>query len=213
MAQLTDVTPEDILAFWFPDGDTPDPERHKDLWMWRMQGGANDEIMDRFVTVTERAVAGDYDEWADTAHGRLALMIMTDQFPRTIWAGSPKAFESDPKSLSLALEGVNNGHYDALDRVWYKCMYSVPMCHCECKNHMAHLDLAVKLADQLIEEAPEPLKDGYRWGAGQPRRHREVIARFGRHPHRNAVLGRVSSPEEEAYIKEGVFPHERKMDF
>ncbi|SHG34207.1 DUF924 family protein [Cognatishimia maritima] len=211
MAQSNEITPEEILSFWFPDGDNPTLDQHMDLWKWRMQGGANDEIMARFVDVTEKAAKGAYDDWADTPHGRLALIILVDQFPRTVWAGTPQAFENDPKALSLALEGLGNGHFDALEHVWYKSMYAIALCHCECKNHLAHLDVAIDIAERQIEEVHEHLKDAYRWGADQPRLHRKVIAQFGRHPHRNAILGRVSSPEEEAYIKAGVFPHQREM--
>ena len=71
--------------------------------------------------------------------------------------------------------------------------------------------LAVKIADQLVEDAPEYMKEGYRFGAGQPRKHREVIRRFGRHAHRNAVLGRDSTTEELEYIEAGVFPHETEL--
>lgn len=212
MNTATDLNPEDIIAFWFPDGPAPEPEAHMALWMWRMQGGANDEIMANFVRATERAVQGDFDHWAETPLGRLALIILLDQFPRTIWAGSPEAFAQDPRALELCLEGHNNGHYESLENVWYKTVHDLPLVHCECPDHLANLDLAVRLADQLVEEAPENLKEIYQFAAGQPRKHRDVIRRFGRHAHRNDALGRPSTPEELDYIKEGDFPHVVKMD-
>ena len=86
-----DLTPQEIVDFWFPDGPAPDLERHVELWTWRMQGGANEAIMESYVEVTERAAMGEFDRWSETPIGRLALIILLDQFPRTVWAGTPKA--------------------------------------------------------------------------------------------------------------------------
>lgn len=212
MIPATDVTPDEIFEFWFPDGPEPEAEQHWEHWRWRMRGGANDAIIERYAEVTERAAEGEFDHWAETPRGRLALIILLDQFPRSVWAGRARAFSVDPKALSVCLEGLENGHFDALENVWFKSVYSLPLTHCECENHMAHMDRAVAIGDQIAEEAPEHLKEGYLWAAGQPRRHRDVIARFGRHAHRNKVLGRTSTPEEEDYIREGVFPHEVEID-
>jgi uncharacterized protein (DUF924 family) len=207
----SEITPVEILNFWFPDGPNPDLQQHMDLWMWRMRGGANEEILEKYSEVTERAVSGEFDSWASTPTGRLALIILLDQFPRTVWAGSEKAYSQDPRALELCLEGLDNGHFEALENVWYKSVFKLPLEHCECPDHMANLDLSVSIADQLIEQAPAHLKDAYRFGAGQPRKHRAVIAQFGRHSHRNAILGRDSTPEELAYIEKGEFPHETDL--
>lgn len=206
-----DVTADEIVEFWFPDGEAPEPGRHMELWAWRMRGGANDAIMEKYRDLTARAARGECDHWAQTPRGRLALLIVLDQFPRTVWAGTPEAFSQDMKAKDLCLEGIANGHFDALDNVWQKTAFKIPLEHCECPEHIANLDLAVAIADRLIEEAPDYLRDAYRMAAQQPRRHREVIARFGRHAHRNAVLGRVSTPQEAAYIAIGDFPHLRKV--
>ena len=206
-----DPTPEEIVDFWFPNGSDPQVERHMELWAWRMGGGANEEIMKRFVNVTERAANGDFDHWAETPLGRFALIIILDQFPRTVWAGTPKAFSQDEKAKDLCLDGLKNGHFEALENVWYKTAYKIPLEHCECPEHLANLDLAVEIADKIVAEAPEHLREGYEIGAKQPRRHRGVIRRFGRHAHRNPVLGRTSTPEEEDYIASGEFPHNSKI--
>lgn len=211
MNGTAEVTPEEIITFWFPDGSDPEPEAHLAHWAWRMRGGANDEIMANYVEATERAAAGAYDHWAETSLGRLALIVLLDQFPRTVWAGTPEAIAQDPKALAICLEGLDNGHFDALENVWYKSVFKLPLEHCECPDHLANLDRAVQIADQMVEEAPERLKEGYRFGAGQPRKHRDVIRRFGRHAHRNDVLGRRSTLEEQVYINEGVFPHETEL--
>lgn len=205
------TTADDIIAFWFPDGPDPTAEAHIAHWNWRMRGGSSAEVVARFRDLTEAAVRGDLDQWTATPLGRLALIIVLDQFPRSVWAGTPAAYASDQKALSICLEGFGNGHFDALATVWFKTMYKLPLEHCECVGHLANLDRAIAIADAALAAAPDHLRKVYEMAAEQPRRHREVIAAFGRHSHRNAVLGRPSTPEEEAYIAAGVFPHQSRL--
>lgn len=205
------IDPKGIVDFWFPEGPNPEPKEHMDRWIWRMRGGADDEILERYVEVTERATKGEFDDWSATPLGRLALVIVLDQFPRTIWAGTEKAYSQDPKALALCLEGLDNGHFDALANVWYKSAFKLPLEHCECQGHLANLDRAVAIARELLKEAPEHLKKTYEFAAQQPVKHRAVIAKFGRHSHRNAVLGRQSTPEELEYLAKGEFPHQSDM--
>jgi uncharacterized protein (DUF924 family) len=200
-----------VLDFWFPERHRPDfdARTHDEYWMWRMRGGADEEIIARFTEITEQAVRNELDHWAGDPQGRLALIIVLDQFPRSIWRGSPRAFSQDGKALALAVEGYSNGHYDALDTPWYKTVYNLPLQHCEGPDHLDRLDRAIALARDILAEAPAHLRPGYEFAASQPVEVRKVIAAFGRHPHRNAVLDRVSTPEEEAYLAEGRFPHLR----
>ncbi len=79
---MTDPTPKEIVNFWFPEGDAPTQEEHFRLWNWRMRGGAHDEVVARFSDLTERAAAGDLDHWAETPVGRLALILVLEQFTR-----------------------------------------------------------------------------------------------------------------------------------
>ena len=211
MTKEDNVSPAEIISFWFPDGPNPEAKTHMDLWAWRMRGGANDEILERYSEATELAVQGEFDHWADDAVGRLALIILLDQCPRTVWAGTPKTFEQDPKALKLCLEGLDNGHFDALESVWFKSIFKLPMEHCECADHLANLDRVIKIAENILKEAPEHLKDVYKFAAGQPRKHRAVIAQFGRHSHRNEVLGRQSTNEELEYLATGDFPHKVEL--
>ena len=101
----TEVSPDEIIEFWFPDGPNPEAERHMELCVWRMRGGANEEILARYSDTTKRAAFGEFDKWSDTPLGRLALIILLDQFPRTVCAGTEKAYSLDPKALELCLEG------------------------------------------------------------------------------------------------------------
>lgn len=209
-----DHTPEDIVGFWFPDGDAPTAEEHIRLWNWRMRGGAHEEVIARFSDITTRAAAGELDQWQDTPIGRLALIIIFDQFARSVWAGTPRAYSCDERARDICLHGLENGHFDALENVWHKAAFKIPLEHCECPDpadHLANLDIAISISDRLIDEAPSHLRQISEMGAQQPRRHRAVIARFGRHPHRNAILGRASTPEELEYIASGNFPHTTKF--
>ncbi|MGB3387339.1 MAG: DUF924 family protein [Pseudaminobacter sp.] len=201
----------DVLDFWFPEGRSSQikAETHRDHWSWRLHGGADDAIIARFTDLTSSAASGDLDDWASDPEGRLALIIVLDQFSRSLWRGTPRAFAQDPAALSLALAGFSNGHYASLGMPWSKIVYSQPLGHCEGPDHLARIDLLVRLREKIAAEAPTPLKPIYQSLVSQAGDVRKVIAAFGRHPHRNQVLGRESTQAEEAYIAEGDFPHER----
>lgn len=209
---MTDPTPQDIVDFWFPDGDAPTLDEHLRLWAWRMRGGAHDAVVARFSDLTERATDGELDHWAQTPKGRLALILILDQFTRSVFAGAPRAYASDPKARDLCLEGFANGHFDALDNVWQKTAYKIPLEHCECPEHLANLDRAIAVAERLVGEHPDNLRKHGEMAVEFPRRHRAVIARFGRFPHRNAILGRESTDEEQDYVTKGEFPHNSKLE-
>jgi uncharacterized protein (DUF924 family) len=142
-------------------------------------------VISRFSDLTTRSAAGELDHWAATPIGRLALTLVFDQFARSVWAGTPRAYAYDGKARDLCLEGLVNGHFDALENVWQKAPFKIPLEHCECAvpaDHLANLDIAISIADRLVDEAPPHLRQVSEMGARQPRRHRAVIARFGRHP-------------------------------
>lgn len=200
-----------VLDFWFPDGLDADLETHRAYWISRMRGGADAAIVERFTATTERAARGDLDAWAESAPGRLALIVVLDQFSRSVWRASPRAFAQDPKALSLTLEGLDNGHFEALETAWEKTFFQLPLGHCEGPDLLQRIDRAIALSRAILDEAPPRLRPLYEFSAQQPVEHRKVIAAFGRHPHRNDVLGRESTPEERAYLHEGVFPHLRDI--
>jgi len=200
----------DVLDFWFPAGAGDTLAGHREFWVWRMGGGADAEIVARFSETAAQAARGALDGWAATARGRLALILVLDQFSRSVWRESPAAFAQDAKALGLALEGLANGHYDALATPWGKAFFTMTLAHCEGPDHLARLDRVIALSDALLAEAPAHLRPMYAFNAEQPRRHRQVIATFGRYPHRNAVLGRASTPDGLAYVERGEFPHRRE---
>jgi len=200
--------PDEVLEFWFPDnGHWTCAERHRDFWTWRMQGGADADICARFADLTLAAARGLLDHWAETPRGRLALLIVLDQFPRSLWRDTPKAFSQDLKSARLALEGLENGHYAALEHGWERQFYIIAISHCEGPDHLARMEMLKDLTKASIAALPPVLADFADTAMAQADRVHAIIARFGRHPHRNPILGRISTPEEEAYIASGDFPH------
>ena len=203
------LTPETVLDFWFPPGLDADEATHRKQLEWWFRGGADQEIVERFGEATvDAAVRGDFNAWAESARGRLALILVLDQFSRSVYRGTPKTWAQDPKALGLALEGLDRGLDRELATVWERVFFYLPLGHCE---KLELQEESVRLAEALIDAAPPHLKKLYEYGANQARGHRDVIARFGRHPHRNAILGRESTPEELEYLAAGAFVHNRPL--
>jgi uncharacterized protein (DUF924 family) len=203
------IGPEDILALWFPPGLDADEEAHRRQFQFWFGGGVNALITQRYAGTHEAAARGDLDDWARAPRSRLALIIVLDQFSRSLHGGSGKAYAQDHKAVALAIDGVERGFYDQLATVWEKTFFVLPLGHSE---QLAHLDQCISLAEALVDEAPAHLRSFYEFSASQARGHREVIARFGRQPHRNAFLGRNSTAEERAYLEAGEFVHLRSFD-
>lgn len=200
-------SPDQVLDLWFPDTGFWDSQEAFGAWIReRMYGGMDATICADFADLTRAAAAGELDDWAKTAEGRVALLIALDQFPRSLWRDTPGAYAQDIKANLLVLEGVRNGHFAQL-APYQKLFFLIALGHCEGPDHLDRLDLIDTLSEQLIAELPEalaPLSEGL---LSQNARVRGVIERFGRHPHRNPHYGRVSSAAEEAYIATGDFPH------
>lgn len=200
---------DDVIDFWFPEGRDLgiDAQTHQAHWLWRMQGGADAEIVARFSDLTHRAAQGGLDHWAQEPHGRLALIILLDQFSRSVWRDDARAYAQDPHALSLVIEGLSNGDYSSLETPWFRIVYGLPLGHCEGPDHLQRLDLLISLREDIAAAAPIPLQAIYSSLANQARDVRMIIAAFGRHPHRNDILHRKSTAAEEAYIAKGEFPH------
>ena len=175
-----DLTPADVLAFWFSD----DAKTH-----WFERSDAFDaECRDRFGAAAEAARSGALDGWAKTADGALALLILLDQMPRNIFRGTPRAFAGDEKALAIAKAAIAQG-FDTAARADGRNFFYLPSQHSE------------RLEDQergMELYAASDVPDGLRWMTA----HRDIIARFGRFPHRNAILGRVSTPEEMEFLQQ-----------
>ncbi len=202
------MSADQVLDFWFPAHPGSGQEAILQQVQWWFRGGSNDAVRSRFSALLEQAEAGALDHWLDAARSRLALIIVLDQFSRAVHAQDARAYRNDARACEIARAGLDKGHYAALSSPWEKLFFSLPFGHSE---QLADTQLAVELAEQIAGEAPAELKAILEFSADQARGHRDVIARFGRHPHRNAVLGRASTPAELDYLKTGQLVHQRPL--
>ena len=180
------MTPQDVLAFWFADG----PGVRRAVWFRRTD--AFDAACAEFRAVLAAALRGDLNGWSTTPRGALALVVLLDQFPRNIHRGTPQAFAGDAAALAIAEAAISAGFDRALLPVERVFLY-LPFEHSE---RLADQDRAVTLFEALAGEPDMAQTIDY------AHRHREVIRRFGRFPHRNPILGRTNSAAEEAYLAE-----------
>ena len=202
--------PETVLDLWFPDNGFWETADGFSAWIQqRMHGGMDETICNDFADLTVAAARGELDHWAETAEGRIALLIALDQFPRSLWRDTPAAYAQDIKANRLVIEGISNGHFAAL-KPWKKLFCVIALYHCEGPDHLDRMALVDKLTETIIAEMPPQLAHIGDLLRAQNLRGRSVIERFGRHPHRNPHYGRVSSAEEEAYISDGDLPHVQK---
>src|SRR5829696_6915984 len=203
-------SPEDVLSYWFPEDDIfdADQETFGRQMQWWFAGGpeVDRQISERFAQVLEQARRGELDYWADTPRGRLALIVVLDQFSRNVYRGSPLSYSQDEKALELALEGIEMG-MDCELAPAERNFFWLPLGHSE---DLALHERSVLHAEEEAAIAPPRLKAMAEFGVSQARAAREVIARFGRHPHRNEILGRDSTPEELEYLRTETPPHLRQ---
>ena len=191
---------DEVLHFWFgacgADGAL-DPAKRK---MWFGSGNRHDaEIRERFGALHASASRGELDAgWAATPPGRLALIVVLDQFSRHVHRGAPGAFAQDPAAQRLASAGVDSGADRALIPA-QRCFFYLPFEHAE---DMELQQLSVRCFEQLARDVAPAHRGEYDSFADYARRHRDVIARFGRFPHRNAILGRASTAEEVEFLKQ-----------
>lgn len=200
-----------VYDFWFPvDLSEAGIAAHWQMMAWWMRGGANAELH-QFAPLVSAARAGGLDHWLGTPLGRLSLIIVLDQFPRGLFAGTREAYSSDPQTLRIAEEGFRNGHYEALTSPYEKFFHFLPLAHAEGPDHLERMRRIVAISEKALEEAPEDLKPVWQFSLSQARANFDIIARFGRFPHRNPVLGRASTREELAYLAKGDFVHTRSL--
>jgi len=185
----SDPLAADILTFWFGPQDAPSGNSARDVW-FRKDAAFDAEIRQRFGDATAIALAGGYGEWCATAGGALARVLLLDQFTRNIHRETPAAFAGDARALATAAHAIERGFDRSLDAYGRWFLY-LPFEHAE-DRVMQERSLA--LFGELERETG--LAGPLEWA----QKHADVIARFGRYPHRNAVLGRVSTPDEVAFL-------------
>jgi uncharacterized protein (DUF924 family) len=195
-------TAASIHDFWFGKdfaaaNDSQVAERQAKLW-WGKDAQIDAAMGQRFAPLLEQAAMGTLDTWAASAGGLLSLVLLTDQFSRNIHRGKPQAFAADPLARRLAHQGLLSGATASLRPIEQVFML-LPFEHSE---DLVEQQLSVREFEALAKSAPEPERkrmDGY---LDYARRHLEIIARFGRFPHRNAILGRASTPEEIKFLQQ-----------
>ena len=184
------MNPTDVLDFWF--GAPSDPDYGKTRPLWFTKSDATDELVrHRFGSTVEAALSSGIDDWAATPRGTLASILLLDQFTRNIYRNTPRSFDGDGQALRLASRLVDRNDDRLLAPVerWFAYM---PFQHSEFLNDQLE---SVRLFEQLAQDGlQEPLS----WAI----KHFDVIKRFGRFPHRNAILGRESTADEIKFLKE-----------
>ncbi|MBE0599435.1 MAG: DUF924 domain-containing protein [Desulfuromonadales bacterium] len=193
------ATMEEVLQFWFGDlgPDEPVPVHWSQFWF----GGAAEvdaAIRQRFAATVTTALEGDFEEWRQTPRGTLALILLLDQFPRNIYRGTAEAYAGDSRALQLCREGCRRGFDRRLTTV-RRAFFYLPLEHAE--ERQAQID-SVAAFKALLAQAPPALEETCRGFLDYAQRHRDIIERFDRFPHRNAVLGRISTQEEELFLRE-----------
>lgn len=187
MNPSTPAAAHDVLDFWFGAGDQPRAE-----W-FRKDPAFDAAVRERFGPLIEQALQGGIDDWARSPQPALARIVVLDQFTRNVHRDTPKAFAGDDLALAAARDLVATGQDRGLTPLqrWFAYL---PFEHAE---DLAAQQESMRLFGQLAEAHPA-LADALAWA----RRHQLVIERFGRFPHRNAILGRISTPAEEAFLRE-----------
>ncbi len=176
------VSAADVVSFWQEAG----PER------WFNKNAAFDkEIRERFFDTYEAAAAGKLSDWEQSAQGALALLILLDQFPRNMFRGEARAFATDPLARAITAGAIIRG-FDAQVAKELRSFFYLPFEHSEA---LADQERCIAL-NKATGDA-----DGLKWAEI----HADIIRRFGRFPHRNAALGRTTTPEEQAFLDSGGF--------
>ena len=177
-----DTKPADVVAFWRAAG----PKK----W-FEKDAAVDDEIRRRFLGLHEAAAAGKLSAWESNAEGALALLLLLDQFPRNMFRGDARAYATDPLARAIAAGALLRG-FDAQVPAALRTFFYLPFMHSE---DMADQEKALAFYRARNDA------DGLKWA----QEHADIIRRFGRFPHRNAVLGRATTPEEQAFLDGGGF--------
>ncbi len=176
-----------ILSFWFGDPQAPDYGAPRTFW-FQSTPHLDREIRDQFEDLHRKAAKGELDMLMESPEGSLALILLLDQFPRNMYRGTPQAFASDAKALEIAKHALEKRFDQSLLPV-HKMFLYLPFEHSE---NVEDQENSVALFKTLGNDE----------GLEYALQHRDIIARFGRFPHRNEILGRKSTPDELNFLKE-----------
>jgi uncharacterized protein (DUF924 family) len=196
MTESAQVSPDDVLAFWFSASGEPPLAKTKN-W-WKKDDAFDREIRERFAEALERGTRGELEEWRTTPRGRLALVVLYDQLSRNMFRGTPRSFAQDGLAREIAMQALDAGDDRVLAPVEVNFLL-MPFTHAE--------DLELQHRGQeryraLCESLPsgDPVREWLETSMKYAGMHAAIIERFGRFPHRNAILGRPSTKEEEEFL-------------
>jgi uncharacterized protein (DUF924 family) len=191
------VDQHEVLRFWLGELDAQGraTRAQSSLW-WRKDAAFDARVSERFFSLHEALMRGEHRDWLQTPRGSLATIVVLDQFSRNIFRDSPRMFASDPLALRIALTGIERGQDRelALDERFF---FYMPLMHCEV---LVVQERCVSLFGALARDAPEPLQPQLKESVVYAERHRDIVRRFGRFPHRNLLLGRTSTAEEIEFL-------------
>lgn len=190
----------DVLDFWLADGlqlDWPSQDLNE---RWFGGGPAQDEaVRQRFGPLVDEALDGGLTDWETEPRDRLALIVLLDQLSRNVHRGERRAFEGDARAQRLSLLSLTEGVDATLSPAGCVFLY-MPLMHAE---NLALQDECVARFQRLVDSSPEPLRDKLASNLRFAALHRDIVARYGRFPYRNAVLGRNTTPDENVFLKDG----------
>jgi uncharacterized protein (DUF924 family) len=192
-------TPDSVLEFWF--GTETDEkliaEKQGPLW-WKKKPEVDRLIKDRFAATTQLAAEGGLTEWLQHRHGRLALILLTDQFPRNMYRDTPQAFDYDHLARQWCRSGLADGSHLQLNAA-QRIFFYLPLEHSEFLEDQRQ---SVGLYTQLVEGLPADKRADFAGYIDYAQRHHDIVRRFGRFPHRNRILGRESTEAELTFLTE-----------
>lgn len=189
--------PQAVLDFWFAQaGDDAQAIAARNKIWYGSDARFDDEIRQRFGALVQAALDGELRLWKLSPAGTLALIVVCDQFPRNIFRATPRAFALDQRAQALARDGVAQG-IDRMLGIVERSFFYLPFEHAEDREAQAQ---SLRCFERLHADAPEHLKDFTADTLYWSRDHHDIVQRFGRFPHRNLVLDRVSTPEELAFL-------------
>ena len=188
-----------LLDWWFGSAESPTEAAKAKGKLWFGKKKSQDtDAQHRFGGLVEQALAGGLTEWAETPQGWLALVLLLDQLPRMIYRDAPKAYSGDPRAEKLVHHGLKLERDLALTPLQRTFIYLV----LEHSENLADQDNAIKRFTDLLPLMPSTDREHFTQSLDYARKHQVVIKRFGRFPHRNVILGRESTEEEVAFLKE-----------
>jgi uncharacterized protein (DUF924 family) len=189
--------PTSVHEFWFgTDADDAAVIKQQSALWWSKDTDTDDAIRRRFEPTLNAAAQHNLNAWAETPGGLLALILLTDQFPRNIYRDTPKAFVFDAVARAWCLDGLARNIDHAL-RPIERVFFYLPLEHAE---SLELQEQSVRLFQDLLREVPSPQRSLFEGYLDFAVRHRDIIARFDRFPHRNAIFGRLSTPQELEFL-------------